>query len=149
MRVILFIVFLLLVNLSFGFSKNCLLNADSSVRKTVFKIDGKPVERQVYFNYLKCKHYRAQLIGSSVFIGLGVVALAGSIPLLMRAHNYDTDIEQAYGGGGIALACFGAFGLGIGIPFTIKNLKDYRSKCKDQTIYFSPQLNGFALAFKF
>lgn len=103
----------------------------------------------MYFNYLKCKHYRGQLIGSSVFIGLGVVALAGSIPLLLRAHNYDTGYEQLYGAGGIILACFGAFGLGIGIPFTIKNLKDYRTKCKEQTFYFSSQLNGFALAFKF
>lgn len=163
MKYLLVIVLIFLVKLSFcsgfgnttqhGLAKNYLLAPDSSVRKSVLKIKGKPVDRQVYFNYIKCKHCRSQLIGSSVFIGIGAIALAGSIPLLLRANHFDTSMEQVYGAGGIVLANLGVFGLCIGIPFTIKNLKEYKtrfgSKCNYQTVYLFPKLNGFAFTCKF
>ena len=140
-----------------GFEREtlCAVNGDStagSVRKSVFKIKGKAVERQVYFNYLKCKHCRSQLISSSVFIGIGAIALAGSIPFLLRANGFSGN-GIYYGSGGIVLGSLGVFGLSVGIPFTIKSLKEYKTKykgnCNEQTIYLSPGLTGFALAYRF
>ena len=121
------------------------ISTEGPVRKGIFKIKGKPVDRQVYFEYLKCKHYRSQYIGSSVLIGIGAIALAGSIPLLINK----SDIKEYYIGGGIVLANLGVFGLSFGIPFTISNLKFYKKKCGEQTMYISPRLNGFALAVNF
>jgi len=150
------VILLFIVHLSFGsgfgLRHSQQIHADSSIRKSVFKIKGKPVDRQVYFNYLKCKHCRSQLRSSSAFIGIGAIALAGSIPLLLRTNGFSGN-GIYYASGGIVLANLSVFGLALGIPFTIKNAKEYKTKykgnCNEQTFYISPGLTGFALAYRF
>ena len=140
-------------NSNFGFHTIHQASPDSSVRKSVLKLKGKVVQRQVYFNYLKCKSCRSQLIGSSVFIGLGAIALAGSIPLLTQGVQFSTSKQQVSSSTGIVLAAFSVFALGYGIPFTILNSKEYKTKyngkCTYQTVYLLPQLTGLTFALKF
>jgi hypothetical protein len=128
---------------------NSTSDSSNSVRKSVFKIKGKPVERQVYFEYLKCKLYKRRIVSTSILIGIGAAAIAGSIPLLMRTNGFSGN-GIYYSSGGIALANLGVFGLAFGIPFTISNVRFYnKTKCREQSIYISPRLNGLGLAWKF
>jgi hypothetical protein len=120
-----------------------------SVRKGVFYIKGKQVDRQVYLEHLKCKDYRNRSIGSGILIGIGAAALAGSIPLFMRTNGFSGN-GIYYGSGGIVLANLAAFGLGFGIPITISNVRFYKkSKCKEQTVYVIPQPTGIGFAYSF
>jgi hypothetical protein len=121
----------------------------TSVRKSVFRIKGRPVDRQVYFEYLKCKKYKGSIVGSSIFMGVGVVALAGSIPLFLRTDNF-TGNGIYYGSGGVVLANIAGVCLGWGIPLTISNVKFYRkTKCKELQVNILPAMTGVGVMCRF